>query len=179
MAAALATVGPGVPEQEVAASIFATMMREGSEYLATESYVASGPRSGAMHSSWSERVIGAGETVLIEIGPCVKRYNAALMRTAATGDLPARLARLAEVCIDALTASVDQCLDPSNCESPVKGNHGIARLLRDVNCNRPRMTHETQTTVGCPCAIRKELHVSSVKLARAIGPPRRCQRRSP
>jgi Xaa-Pro dipeptidase len=92
----------------VAAVIFATMMREGSEYLATEPYVASGPRSGAIHSSWSERVIGDGEPVLIEIGPCVKRYNAALMRTAAAGELPAQLARMAAVCIDALSAAVDQ-----------------------------------------------------------------------
>jgi Xaa-Pro dipeptidase len=108
MDAALATVGPGVPEREVAAVIFATMMREGSEYLATEPYVASGPRSGTIHSSWSERVIGEGEPVLIEIGPCVKRYNAALMRTAGVGDLPAQIATMAEVCIAALTAAVDQ-----------------------------------------------------------------------
>jgi Xaa-Pro dipeptidase len=107
MDAALDTVAPGVPEREVAAVIFATMMREGSEYLATEPYVASGPRSGAIHSSWSERIIGEGEPVLIEIGPCVKRYNAALMRTAATGDLPPRLAKMADVCIDALTAAVE------------------------------------------------------------------------
>jgi Xaa-Pro dipeptidase len=108
MDTALDTVGPGVPEREVAASIFATMMREGSEYLATEPYVASGPRSGAIHSSWSERVISEGEPVLIEIGPCVRRYNAALMRTAAIGDLPAQLATMAEVCVAALTAAVEQ-----------------------------------------------------------------------
>jgi len=113
MDSALATVGPGVSEREVAASIFATMMREGSEYLATEPYVASGPRSGAIHSSWSERVIGEGEPVLIEIGPCVKRYNAALMRTAAIGDLSAQLATMAEVCIAALDAAVEM-VRPNN-----------------------------------------------------------------
>jgi Xaa-Pro dipeptidase len=107
MDAAQEAVAPGVPEREVAAAIFATMMREGSEYFATEPYVASGPRSGTIHSSWSERVIGEGEPVLIEIGPCVKRYNAALMRTAASGALPEKLAAMADVCIAALSAAVD------------------------------------------------------------------------
>ena len=43
MREALAMVESGVRERDVAA-IFAALMREGSEYLATEPYVASGPR---------------------------------------------------------------------------------------------------------------------------------------
>ena len=113
MEAALATVGTGVPEREVAATIFATLVREGSEYLGMEPFVASGPRSGAIHSSWSDRFIGDGDTVLIEIGASVKRYHAALMRTAAAGGLPDQLQRMADVCIAALSAAVAQVL-PGN-----------------------------------------------------------------
>ena len=46
MREALAMVESGVRERDVAATIFAALMREGSEYLATEPYVASG-RSGS------------------------------------------------------------------------------------------------------------------------------------
>lgn len=106
MTAALDAVATGVPEREVAAVIFATLVREGCEYLGMEPFVASGPRSGAIHSSWSERVIGPGETVLVEIGAAVKRYHAALMRTAATPGLPDKLARMAEVCIASLDAAL-------------------------------------------------------------------------
>ncbi|MFN8592806.1 MAG: Xaa-Pro peptidase family protein [Thermomicrobiales bacterium] len=108
MEAALATVAPGVSEREVAATIFATLMREGSEYLGMEPFVASGPRSGAIHASWSDRIIGENETVLVEIGAAVKRYHAALMRTAAVGALPDKLQQMADVCIAALTAAVEQ-----------------------------------------------------------------------
>jgi Xaa-Pro dipeptidase len=108
MDAALAAVAAGVPEREVAATIFATLVREGCEYLGMEPFVASGTRSGAIHASWSDRVIGEDETVLIEIGAAVKRYHAALMRTAAVGELPPRLQQMADVCLAALTAAVDQ-----------------------------------------------------------------------
>jgi Xaa-Pro dipeptidase len=106
--AGLHVVAAGVPEREVAAAIFAALVREGSEYLGMEPFVASGPRGGAIHASWSDRVIGEGDTVLIEVGAAVKRYHAALMRTAAVGELPRPLREMANVCIAALSAAVDQ-----------------------------------------------------------------------
>ena len=127
--AGLNTVAPGVSEREVAAAIFSTLVREGSEYLGMEPFVASGPRSGAIHASWSDRIIGDGETVLIEVGAAVKRYHAALMRTASVGELPAQLRRMAHVCIAALSAAVDQ-VRPGN--TPEMVDHACKEVIADA-----------------------------------------------
>lgn len=113
MTVALGAVAVGASEREVAAAIFSRLMLEGSEYLAMEPFVASGPRSGTIHASWSERRIGANEPVLIEIAACTKRYHAALMRTAATGPLPAQAQALADICLAALTAALAE-IRPGN-----------------------------------------------------------------
>lgn len=52
MAKGIEKIQPGNKEKEVAAAFFSEMCLQGSEYYGTEPYVASGPRAGAMHSSW-------------------------------------------------------------------------------------------------------------------------------
>lgn len=100
-------VHPGCKEKEVAAAFFSEMCLQGSEYYGTEPYVASGPRAGAMHSSWGERVIQEGETVLLELAATVNRYNGALMRTVAVGKVSAQMEEWSKVCIEALDAAIE------------------------------------------------------------------------
>lgn len=107
MAAAVAACRPGVRERDVAAEAMAALVREGSEYLGMEPFVASGPRSSAIHASWSDRVIEEGEPVLLEMAASVKRYHAALMYTSVTGALPAELDRVVRVCREALAATLE------------------------------------------------------------------------
>ncbi|MEK8174138.1 M24 family metallopeptidase [Streptomyces sp. M19] len=59
-AAALAAV-PGASERAVAAAAFEALIGSGSEYFGMEPFVASGPRAGTIHASWSDRVIGRDE----------------------------------------------------------------------------------------------------------------------
>ncbi len=103
----MAKVRPGLNENEVAAAIFAEMCLAGSEYFGTEPYVASGPRAGAMHSSWSGRVMQDGEPVLLELAGTVNRYNGALMRTVFLGKPPAVILEWSKVCLAALNAAID------------------------------------------------------------------------
>jgi Xaa-Pro dipeptidase len=105
-AAAVEIIEPGVRECGVAATIFDTMVREGSEYLGMEPFVASGPRSGRIHASWSERTIQADEPVLFELAAAHHRYHAVLMHTVLVGNLPDDLARVADACFRARDATL-------------------------------------------------------------------------
>jgi Xaa-Pro dipeptidase len=99
-AAAVAAV-PGARECDVAAAAFATMITSGSEYVGMEPFVASGPRAGTIHASWTSRVIEKGEGVLIELAAAKGRYHAPLMHTVWTGPLPELEARMAGACQEA------------------------------------------------------------------------------
>jgi len=96
----------GVSEREIAAAIFSGLVRSGSEYLGMEPFVASGPRSGSIHASWTDRIIGEGEPVLLEFAAAHKRYHAALMHTVAVGELPDELKQMADTCRSAREAAI-------------------------------------------------------------------------
>ena len=104
-AAALAAV-PGARECDAAAAAFAAMITSGSEYVGMEPFIASGPRAGTIHASWSDRVIGKGEGVLIELAAAKGRYHAPLMHTVWTGALPEFEARMAAACQEARDETV-------------------------------------------------------------------------
>ena len=111
--AAIGVIAPGVPEREVAATLFDTMIRDGSEFLGMEPFVASGPRSGSIHASWSDRIIGEGEPVLFELAAAHHRYHAVLMHTVKVGSLPDDLERIAETCRKARDATI-ATMQPGN-----------------------------------------------------------------
>ncbi|MEW2571626.1 Xaa-Pro peptidase family protein [Streptomyces sp. NPDC047070] len=105
LAAAEAAV-PGVSERTVAAAAFQGMIASGSEYFGMEPFVASGPRAGTIHASWSDRVIGENEPVLLEMSATVGRYNAPLMHTVWTGELTGEAAEMAVACAAARDAAL-------------------------------------------------------------------------
>lgn len=111
--AAVAVIAPGVRERDVAARIFDTMVREGSEFLGMEPFVASGPRSGSIHASWTDREIRDGEPVLIEHAAAVNRYHAVLMHTVLVGKLPDDLQKVADSCAKARDATI-AAMQPGN-----------------------------------------------------------------
>lgn len=106
--AAIELIAPGVRERDVAAAIFSALTSAGSEYLGMEPFVASGPRSGSIHASWTDREIQHGEPVLIEFAAARSRYHSVLMHTVATGELPDDLAALADTCHAARAATIEQ-----------------------------------------------------------------------
>lgn len=106
MAAAIEAVGAGVSENEVAAALHAAMFRAGGEYPACPPFVASGPRCAIGHATWEGRTIEAGDFVFLEIGGCVQRYHAAMMRTVHVGQ-PSDLALQAE---EVVQRAVNACI---------------------------------------------------------------------
>lgn len=107
MATAVARCEPGLRERDVAAEALGALVREGSEYLAMEPFVASGPRTGTMHASWTSRRMEKGEPVLIELAASSKRYHAALMHTISLGDLSGQLRNVSETCRVALAKTLE------------------------------------------------------------------------
>lgn len=108
MEKAVEGVKAGANDNEIAAEIFSSLCKSGSEYLGLEPFVASGPRSGTMHSSWAGHKINTGDSVLLEIAGCKNRYHGALMRTVYVGNPPEKVKHWSEVCIKALNAAIKE-----------------------------------------------------------------------
>jgi Xaa-Pro dipeptidase len=90
-------------ERVVAAEIFSTLLRNGSDDLAGQPYVKSGDRALNTHARWTDRTIAPGDHVFIELAACVQRYQAALMRTR----LPGSLSPAVQRAVDAVKAGRD------------------------------------------------------------------------
>jgi Xaa-Pro dipeptidase len=103
---ALAQARVGNTENDVAAAVYGTTLRHGSEYPGSPPYVISGERSGLPHGTWEGRELRAGDIVFLEFSGCVKRYSAAMMRTAFLGQPPACVTGRAEAVIDGLEAAI-------------------------------------------------------------------------
>jgi Xaa-Pro aminopeptidase len=81
----------GRPERDVAWDITRIYHEEGANEEAFESIVGSGPNGALPHARAGDRVIGAGELVVIDTGCRVDGYVSDYTRTLATGDLDAEL----------------------------------------------------------------------------------------
>ncbi len=68
-------------ERKIAERIYAELIRAGSDYVASQPYVKSGPRAFHTHARWGDRTIDPADHVLLELGASVHRYHAALMRS--------------------------------------------------------------------------------------------------
>ncbi|MFC6333230.1 M24 family metallopeptidase [Paenibacillus septentrionalis] len=107
MQAGLDAIQVGANEDEAAAAMFSAMILAGGEYLGMEPFISSGNRSGNMHAAWGHKVIGQGETLLLEVAGAVNRYHGALMRAAYTGQPSDEIKRVSEVCIASLNAAIE------------------------------------------------------------------------
>lgn len=106
MARALEVLEPGISENDVAAEVLATCTRLGSEYTSLPPFVTSGERSWLAHSTWEGRELREGDAVYLEISGAVKRYSAAIMRTAIVGEAPPRYRAIADTIIEGLEAAI-------------------------------------------------------------------------
>jgi len=106
MDAALGAVRETGTENEVAVAAYAAMVGGGSDPLVSNPIVTSGPRSGVAHTSFKNRRLERGDTVLVELGATVSRYGGALMRTAVLGEPSAEVLKMADVVVRSLDAAI-------------------------------------------------------------------------
>ncbi len=81
----LADLTPGIPESVVAQQVEAGLRRAGFSRAAFDTIVASGPRAALPHGRASDRVIAAGELVVLDLGGVYGGYCVDLTRTVALG----------------------------------------------------------------------------------------------
>jgi Xaa-Pro dipeptidase len=106
MTAAVDAAGEGASENQVASAAFVAMIGGGSDFLATDPIVTSGPRARVAHTTFANRTLAGGDEILIELGACQRRYFGALMRTVVVGQADAALRSLEAVVREALDKAV-------------------------------------------------------------------------
>jgi Xaa-Pro dipeptidase len=133
MVAALAAVAEGKTDNDVAAAASEAILRGGSEFPCIEPIVTAGRRSGVPHSTFHRHRLRPSDAVLIEIGACVCRYSAPLMRTAALAPVPPAVRRAANACRDALNVVIEQ-LRPGAvaCEVAAKARAAWSPLCEEL-----------------------------------------------
>ena len=80
-----AQVRAGLTEYEIAGILESALRRHGSEWYPFPTIVASGPRSALPHARTSERVVAAGEFLLLDFGAVVQGYCSDITRTFVVG----------------------------------------------------------------------------------------------
>ena len=96
----------GRGEHEVAADVYRALLLAGSEYVGAPPYVVSGSRSARAHTTWSRRRLQPGDPLFLELGACVRRYHAALMRPAVVAPVSDKLRSMAEASREGLEAGI-------------------------------------------------------------------------
>ncbi len=86
LAAVLPTLHDGPTEREFARSLEWAMRERGAVRTSFETIVAAGPNGAKPHARPTDRVIGAGELVVIDFGCVVDGYCSDMTRTVSVGD---------------------------------------------------------------------------------------------
>jgi Xaa-Pro dipeptidase len=102
---ALAAVGEGVSEAEIAAAYQEAMIEAGSDFPGFGPFVRSSTRLGHEHSTWSDRRLQAGDPVLFELSGCVARYHAPVGRLVYVGRAPDQAHAMADLARNAFEAA--------------------------------------------------------------------------
>jgi len=97
----------GRPERDVAWDITRLYHEEGAEEQAFESIVGAGPTGARPHARAGERVIEAGELVVVDTGCRVGGYVSDYTRTLATGELDGEMRDAYDVVLAAQQAGLD------------------------------------------------------------------------
>lgn len=102
--AGITTAGVGVNEREIAASVYQSLVAGGSEYPGFAPLVRSADLLFHEHSTWRNRVLGAGDCLFLELSASVRRYHAPLSRFIYLGRAPTGIDEAAAIVTEAAEA---------------------------------------------------------------------------
>ena len=133
-------VQPGVRQCDLAAGIYATVIKGTAEFggdsPALSQLILAGEAAATAHPMWTDAIFEAGQTVAFELGGCRRRYNAGLARTVHLGKIPPQVASTAsaveeglERVLDALKSGVRAC-DVHGAWQRVLKRHGLEKKSR-------------------------------------------------
>lgn len=102
----LADLAPGQREQDVAQAVEAGLRRSGFSRPAFDTIVASGPRAALPHGRASDRVMAAGDLVVLDFGGVYGGYCVDLTRSVVLGRASAEAARVHGAVVQAQEAAI-------------------------------------------------------------------------
>lgn len=136
MQAAIGAVADGVSEYEVAAEVFHTLYRAGSDSPASPMNFASGERTCYGHGAPSDRRIHPGDTMHIEFGAARHRYCTTIGRQMNLGEPNARLREVYRVVREACDACIGEIRAGV---SAVRPHQAAKRVIDDAGLNHARL----------------------------------------
>jgi Xaa-Pro dipeptidase len=104
------TVGeirPGQAEREVAARLQVNLLNAGADQMAFGPLVVSGPRSAEAHAGPGDRVLQAGDAIIIDCGATVEHYSGDITRCLAIEPVPEEILNIHRICLRANEAGRD------------------------------------------------------------------------
>lgn len=117
----------GVDENTVAAAMLSASVAAGSEAMAMEPLISSGPRSGLPHMTWRRRRLEEGDPVFLELAASHARYHSALMRCLWVGRPPAAAQAMMDCAERALDAALGRMRPGISCAAV----HAAAQAVID------------------------------------------------
>ncbi|WP_331235009.1 M24 family metallopeptidase [Natronorarus salvus] len=140
MRAGIEAIGAGVPESEVAAEIYHTLIAGtdefGGDYPSIVPLMPSGEHTGTPHLTWSDEPFSEGDPVIIELSGCRHRYHSPLARTAVIGEPGEEMRHVADVVVEGLEAAIGEAKPGVTCEAVERAwretiaEHGIEKESR-------------------------------------------------
>jgi Xaa-Pro dipeptidase len=107
--AAVAAIGDGAREADVAAECLAAMVRAGGQPPGFGPFIRPQSRLGEEHATWGDGQFQSGESVFLELSGCISRYHAPLgrlIRIGGIGDEDASIAAITQKAFDAAVATL-------------------------------------------------------------------------
>jgi Xaa-Pro aminopeptidase len=109
-AAAGPCIAPGVSERALQIEIEAGFFRHGADTVAYDSIIASGPNAAVLHHLPTQRLLGAGELVLIDAGAEYRGYDCDVTRTyPVSGKFSAEQADVYGLVLRVQRAAIERC----------------------------------------------------------------------
>ncbi|AKL97236.1 Xaa-Pro aminopeptidase [Clostridium aceticum] len=120
MEAAFKSVDKGVRQCDAAADVYHAQIsgtkEYGGDYSAIVPLMPSGIRTSTPHLSWTDEPYQDGETVILELSGCYRRYHCPLARTLIIGDAPQKVRDLEAVVVEGLSNALEAVKPGVTCE---------------------------------------------------------------
>jgi Xaa-Pro dipeptidase len=104
--AGIEAVQAGKTENDLAAAVWAGLLKHGSEEPAIAPFVLSGERTYLAHQTWAGRTLRQGDVIYFEIAAKRQMYHGAQMRSGTIGPPSDEVRRMCEASIGALDAAI-------------------------------------------------------------------------
>jgi Xaa-Pro dipeptidase len=120
MEAAYGSIDVGVRQCDAAANVYHAQIsgtkEYGGDYSAIVPLMPSGIRTSTPHLSWTDEPYGNGDTVILELSGCYRRYHCPLARTMIIGDAPQKVRELASVVVEGISNALEAVKPGITCE---------------------------------------------------------------